>query len=100
MKNGSAHQLLSPWKRHPPAPAAFEARRAGPPNVSPARKGWDTSTKHGRAPEVRRCWRTRVSPQFLEVLSTQRSLVERSAVSFLRFTRQGHSSQAVREPLR
>jgi hypothetical protein len=32
---------------------AIEARRAGPPNVSPARKGWDADTKHARAPEVR-----------------------------------------------
>jgi hypothetical protein len=32
---------------------AFEARRAGPLDVSPARQGWDTNTKHVRAPEAR-----------------------------------------------
>jgi hypothetical protein len=38
-----------------PFASASQARRADPPDVSPARKGWDSSTKHCRAPEVRHC---------------------------------------------
>jgi hypothetical protein len=36
-------------------PIRSQARRAEPPDVSPARKGWDTVTKHRRAPDVRHC---------------------------------------------
>jgi hypothetical protein len=30
-----------------------KARRAGPPNISPVRQGWETDTQHCGAPEAR-----------------------------------------------
>jgi hypothetical protein len=43
----------SSWKRHSSVRTAIEARRAGPPYVSPVRKDWDWNTQQGRAPEAR-----------------------------------------------